>query len=71
MVILFHSIPSQGKFKRELKGPLYVALEMPQKEEYQTGFVMRRIINGVFRFTRAFHKHFDVSMGGKVSFTDI
>ena len=55
----------QGRFLRPLRGPLYMAMEVPGKEEIKVNFVLRKIVKSVVKFVRSWgYEHVHVSFGG-------
>jgi len=60
-----YSLFSQGKFKREIKGPLYLAMELPQKEKYKVTGPMKLVIKACLQLMKAMgHKDVHLSYGG-------
>jgi len=58
-------IQIQGKFQRQIKGPIYFALELPQREKYKVTAPMRLVLKGSLSLMRAMgHKEVHVSFGG-------
>lgn len=59
-------IQIQGKFKRQIKGPIYLALELPQHEKYQVTAPMRMVIRACLQLMKTMgHKEVHLSFGGK------
>ena len=60
-----YSIFSQGKFKREIKGPIYLAMELPQEEKYKVTGPMKLVIKACLSLMKAMgHKDVHLSYGG-------
>jgi len=58
-------IQIQGKFQRQIKGPIYYALELPQHEKYKVTALMRLVVKGALSIGRTMgHKETHVSYGG-------
>jgi len=62
---VYFELQIQGKFKRKLKGPLYLALEIPQTTEYKLSWALRTIIKAAVRFIKSLGYDFvHMSYGG-------
>ena len=56
----------QGKFKRPLKGPLYLSLELPQTTKYSVSIIVRSLISAVLKFIKSWgYKDLALSYGGE------
>lgn len=59
-------IQIQGKFKRQIKGPIYLALELPQYEKYKVTAPMRMVIRACLQLMKTMgHKDVHLSFGGR------
>jgi len=55
----------QGKFKRQIKGPIYYALELPQHEKYKVTAFIRLLAKATLSLARTMgHKEMHLSYGG-------
>ena len=62
---VYFELQFQGKFKRKLKGPLYMAMELPQTAEYKISWPLRTILNAAVRFIKSWGYEFiHISYGG-------
>jgi hypothetical protein len=60
-----HSFFSQGKFKRQIKGPVYLAMELPQEEKYKMTGPMKFVVKACLQLMKTMgHKDVHVSFGG-------
>jgi len=58
---------SQGKFKRLPKGPIYLALELPQHEKFKVTAAIKLVIKATMQVMKAMgHKDVHISYGGDV-----
>lgn len=58
-------IQIQGKFQRQIKGPIYYALELPQRERYKATAAIRLVIRGSMAVMKTMgHKEIHLSFGG-------
>lgn len=58
-------IQIQGKFRRQIKGPIYLALELPQHEKYKVTAPMRLVIKACQQLMKTMgHKDVHISFGG-------
>ena len=58
----------QGKFKRQIKGPIYLAMELPQEEKYKVTAPMKMVIRACLQLMKTMgHKDVHMSFGGNVS----
>mmetsp|Transcript_27129 Transcript_27129/g.31022 ORF Transcript_27129/g.31022 Transcript_27129/m.31022 type:complete len:310 (+) Transcript_27129:91-1020(+) len=58
-------IQIQGKFKRQIKGPIYLALELPQHEKYRVTPPMKMVIRAMLQLMKTMgHKDVHLSFGG-------
>eukprot|EP01083_Nonionella_stella_P072536 195629_1 len=58
-------IQMQGKFKREPKGPIYLAMELPQNEKYKVTAPIRLVIRACLQLMKTMgHKDVHMSFGG-------
>lgn len=62
---VYFELQFQGKFKRKPRGPLYMALELPQTSEYKLSWPLRICINAAISFIKSWGYDFlHVSYGG-------
>jgi hypothetical protein len=62
---VYFELQIQGKFTRKLKGPLYMALEIPQTTEYKLSWTLRTIVKTAVRFIKCMGYDFvHMSYGG-------
>ena len=55
----------QGRFKRPLKGPLYLSLELPQTDKYSVSIFVRSLISAVLKFIKSWgYRDLALSYGG-------
>lgn len=58
-------IQIQGKFKREVKGPIYLAMEIPQTEKYKVTAPIKIVLRACLQLMKTMgHKDNHVSFGG-------
>lgn len=58
-------IQIQGKFKRQIKGPIYLAMELPQNEKYKVTAAMKIVIRACLQLMKTMgHKDTHISFGG-------
>lgn len=58
-------VQMQGKFKRQIKGPIYYAVELPQHEKYKVTAFIRLVVKGALNLARTRgHKEMHLSYGG-------
>ena len=58
----------QGKFKRQIQGPIYLAMELPQLEKYKVTAPMKMVIRACLQLMKSMgHKDVHMSFGGNVS----
>jgi len=58
-------IQIQGKFQRQLEGPIYFAVELPQHEKYKVTAPIKLVMKGSLALMRAMgHRETHVSFGG-------
>lgn len=58
-------IQIQGKFKRPIKGPIYLAMELPQNEKYKANLVIRGVARACLQLMKTMgHKDTHLSYGG-------
>lgn len=58
-------IQIQGKFKRQIKGPIYLAMELPQEEKYKVTAPMKLVIKACLQLMKTMgHKDVHLSFGG-------
>lgn len=58
-------IQMQGKFKRAPKGPIYLAMELPQEEKYKVTGPMKIVIKACLQLMKTMgHKDVHLSFGG-------
>ena len=62
---VYFELQFQGKFKRKLEGPLYMAMELPQTSELKISWPLRTILNAAIRFIKSWGYEFiHISYGG-------
>lgn len=55
----------QGKFRRQIKGPVYLAMELPQNEKYKVTPPMKLVIKACLQLMKSMgHKDVHMSFGG-------
>jgi len=62
----------QGRFVRRPTGPLYLALEVPQEEQYNANIALKAIINACIRFIKSWgYEGIHLSYGGEGEYPHI